>query len=340
MGWNAVNAPRLASFKDAVQWHNNVKPIRGTTIRPLGERRSYHMASIAMPDPDTVHLNWCDQPMVTWHSDDSLTLHKPRGASAYTPDQTVGLLPRVIALQWNKNRIFAALNGRVVELRRGEPIRFVRDDKGSLVMLNPGLTYGYRAKRGVAKKLTQQTCGAFLEWATLTSSIMQTSTRAEHNAAHTLLLNEVGYPKEFDDAQRARIKDMPWEGERGEVTFLLSRLWYLPHGDAGMDKQSFHRPSTELMMKWMSAGNEAHWLDALNVVMKHVGVIRYHNNPKGQAPIDMKKVTAYVERLVAFIHRDEAFTRIELPTDKVPTNRNAEYFNELTLNFGQYDTVS
>ena len=94
------------------------------------------------------------------------------------------------------------------------------------------------------------------------------------------------------------------------------------------------------MMKWMSAGNEAHWLDALNVVMKHVGVIRYHNNPKGQAPIDMKKVTAYVERLVAFIHRDEAFTRVELPTDKMPTNRNAEYFNELTLNFGQYDTVS
>ena len=340
MGWNAVDAPRLASFADAVKWHNAVKPIRGTTIRPLGERRYHHMASIGMPDPDSVHLQWYGQTMVTWHSDDSLTLYKPRGANAYSPDQTVGLLPRVIALQWNKGRVFVELNGRVTELVRGEPLRFVRDDKGNLVMEHAPTPYGYRAKRGVAKKLTQQTCGEFLEWAQLTSSIVQTSTRAEHNTAHALLRSEVGYPDEFEDAHRARIKDMPWEGQRSEVMFMLSRLYYLPHGDAGEDKKHFHRPSTELMLKWMSAGNEARWLDALNVVMHHVGVIRYQYNPKGQAPIEMKKVTAYVERLVAFIHRDEAFTRIELPTDKMPTNRNVEYFNELTLNFGQYDTLS
>ena len=342
MGYNAVSAPRLASFKDAVQWHNAVKPIRGSKeqVRPLGERRYHHIANITMPDPDTVHLNWYEQPLVTWHSDDSLTMHKPRGCNAYAPDQVIGFLPRGVSLVWNKGRAFVSIDGKVAELRRDAPLRFVRDDKGGLVMEHAPTPYGYRAKRGVAKKLMQQTCGEFLEWVAVTSSIVQTSTRAEHHAAHTLLLSEVGYPSGFEEAHRVRIKDLPWDGERSEVTFMLSRLWYLPHGDGGMDKQHFHRPSTELMMKWMSAGNEAHWLDALNVVMQHVGVIRYHNNPQGCAPIEMKKVTAYVERLVAFIHRDEAFTRIELPTDKVPTNRNQEYFNELTLNFKQIDIVS
>jgi hypothetical protein len=298
------------------------------------------MASIAMPDPDTVQLNWCDQSMVTWHSDNSLTLRKPRGSSAFTPDQTIGFLPRGIALLWDKHRIFAGQGSKVVELKRDEPMRFVRDDKGGLVMQHVPTPYGYRVKRGAIKRVTQQTCGAFLEWVQLTAPIMRATPHADHMEAHQMLLTEVGFPAGFDEAHQARVKDMPWDGERGDVMNMLSRLWYLPHGDAGMDRRHFHRPSTEVLVKWMSADNESRWLDALNVVMRHAGVIRYHNNPHGHCHIDVNKVTAYVERLVTFVHRDEVFTRVELPTNHVPTGRNAEYFNELTLSFKQIDIVS
>ena len=95
MAFNAIGGPRLGSFNDAVDWYNKVKPIRGNKdgTRPLGERRYHHMASISMPDPDTVQLSWLEQPMVLWHSDETMTLLKPRGSNAYTPDQVVGFLP-------------------------------------------------------------------------------------------------------------------------------------------------------------------------------------------------------------------------------------------------------
>ena len=345
MAFNAIGGPRLGSFKDAVEWHNKIKPIRGNKeqVRPLGERRYHNAASISMPNPDTVQLSWLEQPMVLWHSDETMTLLKPRGSNAYTPDQVVGFLPREIKLLWRTGRLFVTRGSEVAELKKGHPVSFTRCDCDTIVMDNPPAAYSYRVRRGVLPNLTQQACGEFLKWARLTASIVVVTSQEERVTAHGKLLSHFGFTPEFLEAENERIKKLPWEGERFGVQDALNRLHYLPHGQEGNDRKHFHRPSTELLMEWMRVGNEDRWFDALNVLMHHTATIHWRDTDqygRGSARIDLGKMTEYIERLVAYIHRDEVFKKTPAAKGVVPTNRNAEYFNDLVIDFGQTDTVS
>jgi hypothetical protein len=91
----------------------------------------------------------------------------------------------------------------------------------------------------------------------------------------------------------------------------------------------------------MSGNNTERWFDALNVIQNHVGQHMYNDRlGKNGVYIDMTRVYDYVKSITAFLHRDEAFKVITLPAGTVPSKRNAEYFREINIDFGQTDSVS
>ena len=348
MAFNAIGGPRLGSFNDAVDWYNKVKPIRGNKdgTRPLGERRYHNAASITMPDPITVVLNYYGHRLVEWRSNDTFILHAPKYYSAFSGDQIIGFVPRSMSFEWNKGRLFVQTDGKQIELTRRQSLKFVPIEKtynGYPVFEVEGAPDArvYRVKRGVADAIVQRRFGAFLEWVTLTSTIAPSGSHAELSLSYRKFRTELGYSNEFCDAQRSAVSGLGWDeadGRRGYVMQALADVDYLPYSP-NRRGPTFHRASSELLAAWMSGNNTERWLDALNVIQEHVGTGRAYNF-RGEAHVDQKRVYDYVKNITAFLHRDEAFKVITIPAGTVPSKCNAEYFREINIDFGQTDTVS
>ena len=350
MAYNAINGPRLGSFNDAVDWYNKVKPIRGNKdgVRPLGERRYHNAASITMPDPVTVVLNYYGHKLVEWHSNDTLILHAPKYYSAFSGDQIIGFVPRSMSFEWNKGRLFVQTDGKSIELTRRQSLKFVPVADKRLYLGYPIFDVVdapdakvFRVKRGVADAIVQRRFGAFLEWVTLTSTIAPSGSHAELSLSYRKFRTELGYSNEFCDAQRSAVSGLGWDednGRRGHVMQALADVDYLPYSP-NRRGAIFHRASSELLAAWMSGNNTERWLDALNVIQEHVGTGRAYNF-HGEKHVNQKRVYDYVKTITAFLHRDEAFKVITIPAGAVPSKCNAEYFREINIDFGQTDTVS
>jgi len=345
MGYNSIGAPRLGSFKDAVDWHNKVKPIRGNKdgVRPLGERRYHYSANITMPDPDTVLLNYYGSKLVEWRSDNTFTLHAPKYYSAYSGDQIIGFVPRSMGFSWEKGRLFVQLtDGKNIELVRRQSLGFTpveRTYHGWPVfeVVDAPDVHVYRVKRGVADAITKRRFGAFLEWVTMTSTIVLSVSNSEINESRKQYQSAAGYSEEFLDAKQEAVKGLGWDGKREMVAQALNDVHYLPHSP-NRGCSAFHRASAELLAGWMSGNNTERWLDALNVIQHHVGQHMYNDRlGKNGVYIDMPRVYGYVKSITAFLHRDEAFKVITIPAGTVPSKRNAEYFREIHIDFGQTD---
>lgn len=342
MGYNSINGPRLDSFKDAVEWHNKIKPIRGNKdgVRPLGERHYHHAANITMPDPDTVLLNYYGNKLVEWRSDNTFTLHAPKYYSAYSGDQIIGFVPRSMFFEWNRGRLFVQTDGKSIELMRRQSLKFVPVADKRLYLGYPIFDVVdapdakvFRVKRGVADAVVQRRFGAFLEWVTMTSTIAPSVSHEELSSSYKQFRTALGYTDEFCKAQRDSVNGLGWDednGRRGHVMQALADVDYLPYSP-NRRRAIFHRASSELLAAWMSGNNTERWLDALNVIQEHV-TARYRVEPK--------RVYDYVKSITAFLHRDEAFKVVTIPAGVVPSKRNAEYFREIHIDFGQTDSVS
>ena len=343
MAYNAINGPRLGSFKDAVEWHNKIKPIRGNKeqVRPLGERRYHNAASITMPDPDTVLLNYYREKLVEWRSDNTFTLHAPKYYSAFSGDQIIGFVPRSMSFEWNKGRLFVQTDGESIELIRRQSLKFVpiRGEKtyhGYPVFEVVGApdVQVYRVRRGVADAITKRRFGAFLEWVALTSSIVPSISRSEMEESYAQFRTALGYTDGFLAEQKKAVDGLPWDGKREHVMVALCDVDYLPYSVHRLSG-AFHRASAELLAEWMSGNNPDKWLSALNVIQDYAGVHRFHMDRN--AHIDITRVYEYIKGIAAFLHRDEAFKVITLPAGTVPSKRNSEYFREFHIDFGQTD---
>ena len=342
MAFNAIGGPRLGSFKDAVDWHNKVKPIRGNKdgTRPLGERRYHNAASITMPDPDTVLLNYYGNKLVEWRSDNTFTLHAPKYYSAYSGDQIIGFVPRSMFFEWNKGRLFVKTDGESIEVIRRQSLKFVpvttRTYNGYPVFKvedAPDVQV-YRVRRGVADAITKRRFGAFLEWVALTSSIVPSISRSEMEESYAQFRTALGYTDGFLAEQKKAVDGLPWDGKREHVMVALCDVDYLPYAVNRLSG-AFHRASAELLAEWMSGTNPDKWLSALNVIQDYAGVYKFHMDRN--AHIDITRVYEYIKGIAAFLHRDEAFKVITLPAGTVPSKRNSEYFREIHIDFGQTD---
>ena len=348
MAYNSINAPRLCSFKNAVDWHNKVKPIRGhkDAVRPLGERRYHHKANITMPDPDTVVLNYYDSKLVEWRSDNTFTLHAPKYYCAYSGEQIIGFVPHSMGFSWEKGRLFVKLtDGKNIELARRQSLKFAPTGKTYYdspvfdVVDAPDVNV-YRVKRGVADTITKQRFGAFIEWVAMTSSIVSSVSHEEIKESRMQYRAAAGYTDEFLGTVHKAVEHLPWGGRREMVSMALNDVHHLPYS-SGRQGGAFHRASSELLAEWMSSNNTERWLDALNVVQHHVGEHVYNDRlGRNGVYISVPRVYDYVKGIAAFLHRDEAFNVITMPAGVVPSKRNVEYFREISIDFGQTDSVS
>lgn len=348
MGYNSIGAPRLDSFAAAVKWHNEVKPIRGHAeqVRPLGSRRYHGAASISMPDPDTVLLNYYGNTLVRWQSDNTFTLFAPKYCSAYSGDQIIGFVPRSVGFNWVTGRLFVQLSGsRHVELTRRQSLKFVPIDKTSggypiFEIADAPDVQVYRVKRGRADAIVKQRFSAFLEWVALTTPIANGTSNVEITASCEQLRSALGYTNEFLDAQMKAVEGLPWGGKREMVSQAINDVHRLPYSP-NRGAASFHKASSELLAEWMSDNNMECWLNALHVIKHHAGQHMYNDRlGKKGVYIDGLRLYDYVKSIAAFLHRDEAFKVVTLPAGTVPSKRNVEYFREMHVDFGQTDTVS
>jgi hypothetical protein len=349
MAYNAIGGPRLGSFKNAVDWHNKVKPIRGNAeqVRPLGERRYHHAANIIMPDPDTVVLNYHGNELVEWRSDNTFTLHAPKYYSAYSGEQIIGFVPRGMEFSWEKGRLFVKLfNGKNIELARRQSLKFAPTEKTYYdspifdVVDAPDVKV-YRVKRGVADAIVKRRFGAFLEWVAMTSSIVSSASHEEIKESRKKYKAAAGYTDELLSAVSKAVEHLPWGGERERVSMALNDVHHIPYSSRRQGG-AFHRASSELLAEWMSDNNTECWLDALNVIQNHVGEHLYgdYSGRKRGVHISVLRVYGYVKGIAAFLHRDEAFKITTMPAGIVPSKCNAEYFREISIDFGQTDSVS
>jgi hypothetical protein len=68
MGYSARPDFKVQSFIDAEHRYNTITPIRGTTIRPLGDRRGKHI-HIVKEDDDTYECYYYNTAVATFHRD-------------------------------------------------------------------------------------------------------------------------------------------------------------------------------------------------------------------------------------------------------------------------------
>ena len=74
MGYRTVNhVPSIYTYAQAKQMHNNIVPIRGRDIKPLGQRRDGDTYHIRMNGED-VECVLYKTPVVTFHPDDTITV--------------------------------------------------------------------------------------------------------------------------------------------------------------------------------------------------------------------------------------------------------------------------
>ena len=84
MGYATVlNVPRVTNYAQAKNIHDEIKPIRGTTTIPLGNRRDHHQYSIRKNGED-VEMVCYKTPVVTFHPDDSITVRTDGWCSVST----------------------------------------------------------------------------------------------------------------------------------------------------------------------------------------------------------------------------------------------------------------
>ena len=94
MGYATVqHVPSAFTYAQAKRVHDQIKPIRGKDIKPLGQRRDYDQYSVKMNGEDVQFVCY-RTPVVTYHPDDTITISNGGWASVSTHqfiDQVLGI---------------------------------------------------------------------------------------------------------------------------------------------------------------------------------------------------------------------------------------------------------
>ena len=350
--YNTAGVPHITSFAQAKQRYEQTKPIRGSAnVRPLGVRRYHKMASISMPNADTVNLEYCGKPLVQWRSDNTYTVYRPVYASAYVPDNTSHYVPKG-AFGWKHGEICVVLDNT-----KQYPKKYFFPDGGKLefqvagnhhLLLNKPVAYATRANRNVAMKIMTK-YQPFMDWLQVVAGVTRHIDMDEAQEACDRLRRLAGVPSE--EAYEKEIRNY-------DPTVKYSDMWslfderrnagFLPFRGANTRYAytHFHRPSCAMLDAWLTDTNAENWVQAMYVIARHQGRHLHfrdaggaYRNTKTILPID--KAVEFLKALTSFLHRDEVFTRERLPDGQLPTKTNLNFFHEIHIrNLGTIDKVS
>jgi hypothetical protein len=335
MGWNTANVHRLASFEAAKLWHDRTKPIRGNkdNVRPLGSRRHHIMASIAMPDANTVHLKYYDNTLVEWRSDNTYSVFSPKYYTAFTPDNITYYLPLDSQnFHWDKGRLFYCTDStrnEVYHLPRGGRLDFQMVD-GKSFLLNAPVAYNIRSNRGVVKKLMTK-YEAFVSWMQVVLAVTPEFYMEELDPSFDKYVAELGFTSDAeykamsDNFSKLSVeeRDAYWDERyaRDAVPFGVGR-----HNRA----VGFYPQGCSHLMEMIDEGNPDDWVQVLHVIAKRAG--HYNWSTKHAVRIlDADKAIEFTKQLVTYLHRDEAFRLERLPKGSMPSLANGKFFHDLTF---------
>jgi len=336
-GYNTANVPCLESFEAAVQKFKSTTPIRSKQAKgavPLGERKKHHMASIAMPDADTVQLIYYGSPLVVWKSDNTFEVFSPHYHSPFVVGNIQNYVPSSVGFHWDRGRMCLVVKEQRFLLPQGKSFKF-KDTLHSIELIDVPMEYAIRKKRGVEKKYLKD-CEPFLDWVDLVKSIDNTPTDpvADIKVAMDVLYKELGLMSadEFEKWSEAWAKK-PVSATTVDRWAISRYREHLPHGGKGQWRgydKGFHTKGCEVLLNWITSPMNDNWATALYVLTKNQGT-RQSFRQNGDFNMTIKLTRAdtveYLKEIILHVHFDECFAKEPLGAGEIPTKQNSEYIN-------------
>lgn len=335
MGWNTACVHRLANFAIAKDWYEKTKPIRGNkeNIRPYGSRRHHHMASIDMPDENTVHLKYYGHTLVEWRSDNTYSVFAPRYYTAFTPDHITNFLPLEWQhFQWDRGRMFYCTDSSGKEkyhIPRGGRLDFQLVE-GKSFLLNAPVAYNIRSNRGVVKKLMTK-YGEFLSWVQVVLTVSPSFEMAELDPSFEHFVTELGFIT--DEEYRAMSSNFASLSPEERDDYWEERYARdsIPFGCGRYNRQvGFHKQACLRMKEMIEGGDPDDWVRVLHVIVRRAGYYHWvsqHHHRK----LDAEQAVEYIKQLVTYLHRDEVFRLERLPKGEKPSLTNGKFYHDLTF---------
>jgi len=264
--YNTAGVAMRDSFAEYVEKFKSTHSIRSKQnagVIPLGNRDKHSMASISMPDADTIHLNFYGQPLVIWKSDDSFEVFPPKYYSPYAVANIQQFLPARMEFDWNRGRAVVKHNDNFYLLEKDKTVKFKKVGPETYELVAACSEYAIRKKRGSEKKFVRE-CEKFLDWMELVQSIDNQNPNPEKEMEDGMdaLLVELGLltNSEFD-----KWCETP-DGQRDFDRFEQSKLRnHIPHatGAVWRARDSFHTEGCKLIMNWITSPMSDKWVSAL-----------------------------------------------------------------------------
>ena len=333
---NTACVPVMSSFARVKRQYELTRPIRGhkEKVRPLGERRHHRMASISMPDADTVVLSYYGRPFVTWKSDDSFMVQPPAYYSAYSAKHLSFFLPTRWMIGWNATRMTIKKGGMEYLMPEGSRFHFVKAGE-DYELVNKPEAHAIRKKRGADSKLMKK-CAAFFDWLTVVSAVDSHITLYESNFAKDALREQSGlksdewYRQQWVQYQSA--STWPYTDERYQAMYDDYRMsGYIPctmrHYQSSI---RFNTVSSEKFMEWVEGDNADNWVLAMNLIAERAGKPRWSGQEQWFS-LDVDAAAKFVMDVSRHVNRDSVFHLVSLPDGVVPSRTNEKYMRTHTF---------
>lgn len=309
MGYATVlNVPRVLNYTQAKQIVTTTKPIRGTTIIPLGNRRDHHQYSIRKEGED-VQLVCYKTPVVTFHASEDVTI-RTDGWNSVSTHQFIQQILGIPAYGRGRLTVLDVGGGKVT-IEGSEAVSFKRGEDGGWQCLSSIVRPSYRMNRKGANNVRAR----YREFA--------------------------DYLKGFSKVRAETVKPQ-WSSEYKAIKFSMDELETVFPRDADGDivwvgtSHLMQRGSKnyvcrgEQMIGWVTSGDhEQYFKAALHLYAPEHGAYvserqfkSYYNNPLLR-PFDKgpKKFDEFILRW----HAEEVIETCETKPNAVPNMKYADW---------------
>ena len=343
-GFNSARVYRVNSFNEAEAKYNSIKPIRGSdNIRPLGtNRRHYMMASIEMPDADTVVLKNLSVPIVTWrrdeHSKGHLTVRAPGHYSAHNVGNITPFLPRGMSFEWIDCALFLRQHdiNELHAMPKNTFKSFVHDPEVGVFRCEqePDM-FHIRRKRGVLEK-AMRAYEPFFSWLTVVTATQYTVESSAYETSKAAFWYRIGLPSE--DSMRHRFEHEIAGGDRDHnrirFTQCMNAYSGMPYAFSwGRSINApFVRPACVGLEKLARSDDPLDWIGFVTLTAKLTGRMLRTSGPFGYAwAISADNVRNLLVDIVSFLNRDEMFEMVRPKQGEAVRRTNQQYFREFDL---------
>lgn len=329
MGYNTAEVIMRDSFAEYVEKFKRTHPIRSKQsagVVPLGRREKHHMASMSMPDEDTIHLNFYGQPFVAWKSDDSLEIFPPLYYSAYAIDNIQHFAPPSIHFSWNRGRIVVQHNNNSYLLRGDKTVKFKKVGSETYELMELPTEHAIRKKRGAEKKFVRE-CSKFLDWMELVQSIdnQDGTPEQEMTGAMDVMYKEFGLMTDDEFTKWYHSEASVRNTEKYEQMRLRQ---HAPHATSNIwrARDAFHTDGCKLILNWITEPMSDKWVTALYIMMYNAGKRSYRSaTMRWNITLDRKTAEAYIAELVKHVYFEHCFDIVPLGAGEIPTKQNTQY---------------